>query len=125
MNFNLTKPCKDCPFRSDVRPYLTTRRVREIIAGLIGAQATFACHKTTKCDDEGETIETRKTEHCAGALILLERQGKPNQLMRISERLGFYDRTKLDMDAPVYRDPRAMIQAHDRQNRLNQSRRKA
>jgi hypothetical protein len=27
---------------------------------------------------------------------------QPHQMMRIAERLGMYDRTKLKMDAPVY-----------------------
>ena len=34
---------------------------------------------------------------------MLEHNQEPNQMMRIMERLGFYDRTKLDMDAPVFK----------------------
>jgi hypothetical protein len=40
-------------------------------------------------------------QHCAGALIFLEHQDRPSQLMSIYERLDGYDRTKLNMDAPV------------------------
>ena len=29
-------------------------------------------------------------------------QNAPHQMMRICERLGLYDRTKLNMDAPVF-----------------------
>lgn len=29
--------------------------------------------------------------HCAGAMIVLEHEERPNQIMRIAERLGFYD----------------------------------
>ena len=47
-------------------------------------------------------------EHCAGALIFLEAQEQPNQMMRIAERLGLYDRRKLDMESPVFDDADAM-----------------
>lgn len=39
--------------------------------------------------------------HCAGALIFLEKRNRPNQMMRIAERTGSYDRRTLDMKAPV------------------------
>ena len=101
MKFDLTRPCKDCPFRSDIPGYLTKARAREIIEAITRQQATFTCHKTNKFED-GETIETRDSQHCAGALIFLERLDRPNQMMRWMERIGVYDRTKLDMDAPVH-----------------------
>lgn len=111
MNFNLTKPCKDCPFRTDIRPYLTMERAEEIVEALTTMQGTFACHKTTKPseDDDLEMVTTDKSEHCAGALIMLEHIEQPNQMMRIAERLGMYDRTKLEMDAPVFDDPEGFI----------------
>jgi pSer/pThr/pTyr-binding forkhead associated (FHA) protein len=56
-------------------------------------------------------------QHCAGATILLERLNRPNQMMRWMERLGGYDRTKLDMDAPVYRTPTAFVRAQTRADR--------
>lgn len=114
MNFNLTKPCGDmCPFRADcLEGWLGEDRAEEIVEGLITQQRTFACHKTTITDDGGETIETSKSEHCAGALIFLEHLEQPNQMMRIAERLGFYDRAKLDMDAPVFDDETCFIRHH-------------
>jgi hypothetical protein len=98
MNYKLTTPCDSCPF-------------------LIGSGFTFAslvrhssgefgCHKACKLDEETSTYEPHaKTPHCAGALIFLEKQDRPHQMMRICERLGFYDRTKLDMDANVGSKP--------------------
>lgn len=44
---------------------------------------------------------TDKSVHCAGALIFNEKRHTPNQMMRICERLGFYDARKLDMKAGV------------------------
>lgn len=107
MNFKLKKPCSNCPFRNDIEFHLGAHRRAEIAHAITAEQRTFACHKTVDYsheDDEGytEPRDTSKTEHCAGALILLEKLERPNQMMRIAERLGFYDRRKLKMDAPVF-----------------------
>lgn len=111
MKFDLRRPCPQCPFRSDIAAFLTPGRVREITNTMIRQQGTFACHKTTAHDDDGEHCPSSSEQHCAGALIFLERLGRPNQMMRIMERLGGYDRTKLDMDAPVFATPAQMIAA--------------
>lgn len=100
MNYALTSPCENCPFRRDVPGYLHPGRVTEIERSL--ERATFPCHKTTEFDDDGQARATAKTQHCAGALILLEKLERPSQMMRISERCGFYDRRKLKIDAPVF-----------------------
>ena len=111
MKFDLRRPCADCPFRTDVRPYLTAARVREIVHSITRLQQTFSCHKLNDFDDEGEVVEGPRSQHCAGALVFLERLGRPNQMMRIAERLGAYDHTQLDMDSPVYLTGAAMAKA--------------
>ena len=100
MNMDLTAPCGDCPFRSDKPFPLGPARVTEIERSL--ERGYFPCHKTLDYDDGDDPVETEKTQHCAGALILLEKLERPSQLMRIYERINSYDRTKLDMDAPIY-----------------------
>lgn len=104
MHYKLTKPCSNCPFRSDIKPYLRSERVHEIADSLVRGQ--FPCHKTLNYDRTHEECEepeeTENTGHCAGALILLEKLEQPSQMMRICERIGVYDARKLDMDAPVY-----------------------
>lgn len=116
MKYDLRKPCLGCPFRTDVEPYLAAERAEEIIEAITRRQQTFACHKHTRFDEdeEGESVNVPHSDdqHCAGALILLERMEMPNQMMRISERLGLYDRTKLHMDAPVYEDADEMLEAY-------------
>ena len=55
-------------------------------------------------DDETRSalyVQGEKSLHCAGALIYLEKRERPHQMMRISERLGMYDYTQLDMTADV------------------------
>lgn len=98
MKYNMTEPCDACPFL--IGSGFTYRSLVEHASG------EFACHKACKLveDEEGfSTYQARneKTPHCAGALIFLEKQDLPHQMMRICERLGYYDRTKLNMDALV------------------------
>lgn len=121
MKFNLTKPCAKCPFRSDIDGYLTKGRVSQLERDL--ERGVFACHATLDYDnpvdeDGQEPSETEKTAHCAGALILLEKEGRPSQMMRIAERFNSdgkgYDPEKLDMDAPVYDSFRDMRKAMPR-----------
>ena len=117
MKFTLPRPCKKCPFRSDVKGYLTKARVRDIINGITRRQETFSCHNTNEFvdNDDGwtETVETANSQHCAGALIFLERLDQPNQMMRIAERIGLYNRNKLVMDSPVH-SARSMVAAQPR-----------
>ncbi len=99
--YGMTTPCDKCPFRSDIRPFLRPERVREIEGSLVRAE--FPCHKTTEHDADGEYVrDIPKEIHCAGALILMEKEGRSSQMMRIAERLGMYDPSKLDMEAHVF-----------------------
>lgn len=108
MHYKLKKPCKDCPFRADIPPFLTQARAEEIASSLVRSE--FPCHKTLEYDDD-EGHETKSTAHCAGALIMLEKMEQPSQMMRISERLGMYDRFSLDMDSPIFDDAESFIDA--------------
>lgn len=100
MKYNMTEPCDACPFL--IGSGFTWRSLTAHASG------EFACHKACKVDDEEGTYVPRgdKTPHCAGALIFLEKQDAPHQMMRISERVGMYDRTKLNMDARVVSSPK-------------------
>lgn len=114
--YGLTTPCANCPFRADIKPYLHPERVEEIQEGL--ERGEFPCHKTTTLEDDADGEGTHRTDtdkemHCAGALILKEKLGESSQMMRIAERLGMYDYTKLDMDAPVYDSWEEMIDAQE------------
>jgi hypothetical protein len=76
------------------------------------ASGEFGCHKACNLDEDSGSYEPHdKTPHCAGALIFLEKQGNPHQMMRICERLRgkdglpMYDASKLDMSANVGSEP--------------------
>lgn len=100
--FALKRPCADCPFRSDLCFPLGTER-REDIADSLRNGASFTCHKTFDYDsDDGGGKQTDKSAFCAGALITMEKEEAPNNIMRVSERLGLYDHTRLRMDSPTF-----------------------
>lgn len=116
MKFDLKRPCKSCPFRTDIPPFLSRRRGVEIANSIDGRklQQTFPCHMTTVDDEDedcGERHVTPNSQHCAGAMIVLEHEGAPNQMMRIAERLGLYDRSKLEMDQPVFKTLKEFVKA--------------
>lgn len=97
MNYNMRTPCDACPFLKGSG--FSYRSLQEHAAG------EFACHKTCELSDESVYEPKDKSLHCAGALIFLEKQGTSHQMMRICERIGLYDRTKLDMTAAVVAGP--------------------
>lgn len=109
--YGMTTPCAKCPFRTDIQPYLTKARVREIERALV--RSDFPCHTTVNYDDESEYVPSGNEIHCAGALIVMEKEERPSQMMRIAERLGMYDHTKLDMDAPVFDSFDEMAEAQE------------
>lgn len=109
----MKKPCPHCPFRTDcLKGWLGAARAEEIAESITDRQQTFPCHETCSHED-GEHIPTDEEQHCAGAMILLEKINRPNQMMRIAERLRMYDHTKLDMTAPVFDDVEDFIDHHD------------
>lgn len=115
MKYDMTKPCGVCPFsRAGLK--LSKERARELGGQIVnirgeGGRPEFPCHKTATIDDEGGFIGDKDSQHCAGALIFAEKQDAPTQMMRLAERFGFYDRSKLDMGADVFDDLREMIAA--------------
>lgn len=110
--YTLKSPCKDCPFRSDVAPYLNTARAQEIMNDSY-EDSNFYCHKTIDYSaDEGEGRVAGKSRVCAGFLVTMEKEGRANQPTRIAERLGLYDRTQLDMDAPTYDSMRDWVRSY-------------
>lgn len=96
MNYSMTKPCDACPFLNSMKRGFPLGRLLEF------ASSEFHCHKTGDCDEEAsEFVATEDSQHCAGALIFNEKRNTPTQMMRICERLGLYDRRRLDMKADI------------------------
>jgi hypothetical protein len=120
MKYDLIRPCPHCPFRNDRPGYLGRAGAMRIIDSILRG-ATFSCHETNRAGEnehgEQELVETENSKHCAGALIILEILERPHQMMRIAERLGLYDMTKLDMDAPVFQSRAEFIRQHTLKDR--------
>lgn len=99
MKFTRTEPCKKCPFLKSMAHAFTIPRLKEF-----ASNGLFPCHLTAKVDESKEDAgyeATAKSVVCAGMLIFNEKRKKPNQMMRICERLRQYDYRKLKMDSPV------------------------
>ncbi|ALN97773.1 hypothetical protein Bp8pS_094 [Bacillus phage vB_BpuM-BpSp] len=90
--FNLKKPCKDCPFvkGSSTNTTLIEGRLDGIKYDLLNNH-TFSCHKTVDYDKNNKNNE----QHCVGAMLYLYKENRPNQMMRVGERLGFLDEDEL------------------------------
>jgi hypothetical protein len=72
----MKKPCENCPYRNDVKPYLTPERGEELAYLAQNKYNDFHCHKTTESDDEGfENHITSKSKMCAGFVTLQINEG--------------------------------------------------
>lgn len=111
MQFDLKRPCSNCPFRKGKGECfkLGTKRVEEIFEH----SPSFQCHKTLDFDYPAGSREHHgdKPQQCAGVLSLLSRADKPSAIMQIGERLGYFDPSKLIHD-DVYESLEAAIEAH-------------
>jgi hypothetical protein len=107
VKFEKKVPCNDCPFRRGTPMSLTPERVMEIGSMMLSSSGgMFPCHKTTISveDEEDGSVSreaVRDSQHCAGALIFAEKNETSTQLMRIAERIGFYDAKALMADKKV------------------------
>jgi hypothetical protein len=94
MKYDLKKPCKDCPFITTTFFSFPKARIDEMLS-----DGSFSCHKTTT--QKGRSNDHKEAQSCAGRMILLEREQRPDQMMRIAERIGFYNHTLLEKDHPL------------------------
>lgn len=96
MNFDLKKPCTNCPFHkeSHLRETLEEGRMEKIVHDIVNG-GTFECHKTAH-------DKKKKAQHCAGAILMVENHSRnANQPLRIAERFGMYKRSDMDFSVPV------------------------
>lgn len=114
----LTKPCHNCPFLKDGAIVLEDGRLEGIIQSLVNDdRTTFQCHKTVHnkrtggdWDDDGNYIASGKESMCAGAMIYLEKIGRPTVSMRIGRIYKLYHPNQLQSSFNLVIDP---IQSED------------
>lgn len=64
-------PCKHCPYRHDVKPFVTQERHEELAYHASNPYNSFPCHKTTEYDDDTDDMEVVETsKECAGFMAL-------------------------------------------------------
>jgi hypothetical protein len=99
--FDLTRPCKNCPFRKGVGEtfQLPRLRLREIMKA-----TAFQCHQTVDYDyfDDPEKRSGDRPQQCAGLMAVLAREGKTNSIMQVAQRFGRLDLSKLDPRNEAY-----------------------
>jgi hypothetical protein len=97
VRFDVTTPCKECPFRRRGRHAvrLTANRVRDVAGNMLDRDgASFSCHKAAhgeKGDDADGYCPSQRDIHCVGALIFAVRNKNQTFAMQIAERLGLFD----------------------------------
>lgn len=70
--------CANCPFRTDVKPFLHPERASQIAYSAANPYSEFHCHKTldyVDTDDTGEPASTEKTKFCAGFFSMAINEG--------------------------------------------------
>lgn len=112
MRFTKRAPCANCPFRRDVRFFLTKERAEEI-TNCLKNDGHFACHKTVDYSGDGDGLITEDSVFCAGALIMLEKEGirQNNAFIRIAMAVGLFNPKRLKMNSPVYNSCHEFISA--------------
>lgn len=100
MLFEIKKPCALCPFRRDVRPFLS-RRAASIASELRNDHNWFACHETTGVKS-GKRVRLENQSHCMGAAIVLWRSHLTNVPIRLALWLKLLDESVLNQPAPVF-----------------------
>lgn len=115
MNFNLTKPCKDCPFlKTATKGWLGKERAEGIAQTITSGKGTFSCHKTTGVT-EGITIAEEKQSHCYGALVMLKNMDlmRKSFILYAAEILLDADLSKVEKSDNVFSNDKSFIQHHE------------
>lgn len=111
--FKMRRPCENCPFLNVGAIELTPGRIKGIIDTLVSDHhSTFHCHKTVhngrtggEWDDEGNYVASGDENMCAGAMIYLEKLGRPTVGMRVGRVLRMYSPDDLTPHFEAVLDP--------------------
>lgn len=99
MKFDLKQPCKTCPFRLS-EPSSPGEQAM-VWSGIFKADHSMTCHDTIIRDAAGNAIPHAKEQHCAGAMLVLEAQGRRNDAMQAAVASGDYRPEELQVTADL------------------------
>jgi len=110
--FDLRKPCANCPFRNDSKAIdLQPGRREQIIEDLLsGKQTTFHCHKTVyredgrNHDEDGNYVPADVCQ-CPGAMAVARKFGRDTVMVQVATRLGAIPHDHYDDALPLTLEP--------------------
>lgn len=79
--YYMKEPCKHCPYRHDVKPFLTPERGEQLAYHAQNPYNTFTCHKTMEPGEEEddeigcEMVHAAHSKECAGFMSLQINEG--------------------------------------------------
>ena len=112
LSFNLKAPCRDCPFRSDIRPYLPQSTSRTVRPRSRTHDLRLPRDRSLSATQrQARPFQPSNSASLHRRLILMHKTECQGDLQQLAERLEFYDRGELRMDAPVYDTFEQMIKA--------------
>lgn len=111
--FKLRQPCANCPFLKRGAITLAPGRLDGIVDMLLTDDYSgFHCHKTVHSartggdwNDDGSYVASGAESMCAGAMIYLEKAGRPTVGMRLGRVLGVYAPDELEPHFDKVIDP--------------------
>lgn len=99
----IKKPCKHCPFRQDVKPFLNTEHAEDLAYSAENPYNSFPCHKTTESSEDGYDTQAAETsKECAGFLTLMHNTNGETP----------YDDEGFEPSALIYQSSEDMIEAY-------------
>jgi len=100
----IKKPCAQCPYRKDVKPFLTPERGEDLAYAAQNPYNNFYCHKTLEDsdDDDGGLEISNGSKVCAGFLTLQHNENGKT----------FYDSEGFQPSENVYSDAYEMSDAY-------------
>ncbi|HKX40907.1 MAG TPA: hypothetical protein VJO99_07100 [Burkholderiaceae bacterium] len=101
MNFDLKRPCSNCPFRKVGAIELHVDRLPSIIASLLADDHEwFMCHKTIAQARRGRS-------QCVGSMVYLLKAGAPSVSMRVAAAVGVLKFDELRAQADTIINPQS------------------
>lgn len=122
MKFDLKKPCKNCPFRSDASAirFSGLERAEEIEESAY--RNGFPCHlsavDTSEEDEEnGGYVFGENTQHCAGYIIMQINESLGSPWPGINNDEALYERLaeQMDFTSPVFNNSDEFFEANTHQ----------
>ena len=131
MRFDLTEPCKNCPFRTDSARITFAARERAVEIDEQAYRNGFPCHVSAELNEDPLTGEEGfvagpQTQHCAGYILmqLHENGGSPWPGIDNDEELGERLCDRMDWTAPVFHSAQEFFEANDGEHNEDEQARK-